>query len=228
MASVTLKNGDTYSGLFFGALMDKSEPEYLLKMVQYTKYSRKGETNGARDPVREYVGVGDDHAMSFKIKEVADFTLEGMSISNQDRRPNGCFLHLTPTTETNWLLGATSGFQTDADISRNKVIQERELQPWIAPSGAEYHQLLESSASTGAWDQFQANENLFGVKSDYDENIYTTRIDRSHPNYRQREAEARRVANRMGETATGEVNEGDDLDEEDKSVTSAFHWQIIF
>ena len=204
MASVTLKNGDTYSGLFFGALMDKSEPEYLLKMVQYTKYSRKGETNGARDPVREYVGVG------------------------EDRRPNGCFLHLTPTTETNWLLGATSGFQTDANISRNKVIQERELQPWIAPSGAEYHQLLESSASTGAWDQFQANENLFGVKSDYDENIYTTRIDRSHPNYRQREAEARRVANRMGETATGEVNEGDDLDEEDKSVTSAFHWQIIF
>ena len=125
-------------------------------------------------------------------------------------------------TGTDQPLGTPAGFQTDADISRNKLVQERELQPWVAPSGADYDQALESSTSTGTWDQFQVNENLFGVKSDYDENIYTTRIDRSHPNYRQREAEARRVANRMGETATGEVNEGEDMDEEDKSVDQVF------
>ncbi|KAL8694729.1 MAG: hypothetical protein Q9218_000655 [Villophora microphyllina] len=46
----------------------------------------------------------------------------------------------------------------------------------------------------GAWDQFQANEQQFGLKSDYDENIYTTSIDKSHPDYRRREAEAIRLA----------------------------------
>ena len=89
VASVTVKNGDTYSGLFFGALMDKPEPEYLLKMVQHTKSGRRGEINGVRDNMRDYVGVGDDHAMSFKIKEVADLAFEGISISSQDRRSNG-------------------------------------------------------------------------------------------------------------------------------------------
>ena len=28
----------------------------------------------------------------------------------------------------------------------------------------------------GKWDQFEANERLFGTKSDFDENVYTTRL----------------------------------------------------
>ena len=50
------------------------------------------------------------------------------------------------------------------------------------------------SSSGGGWDQFAANEELFGLQTDYDENIYTTSIDRSHPQYQQRLAEADRVA----------------------------------
>lgn len=48
--------------------------------------------------------------------------------------------------------------------------------------------------SDGSWDQFAANEALFGLKTDYDENIYTTSIDRSHPKYQQRLAEADKLA----------------------------------
>ena len=114
--------------------------------------------------------------------------------------------------------GATAGFRTDNDISRGRSGQERELQPWIAPADGSIDQSLESTTSQGTWDQFQANENLFGVKSDYDENYYTSRIDKSHPEYRQRAAEAARIASRMGETQKGEVNEGEGLDEEDKYV----------
>jgi len=44
------------------------------------------------------------------------------------------------------------------------------------------------------WDQFEANERLYGVKSDYDENLYTTTINRSDPSYRQRAAAAERIA----------------------------------
>ena len=50
------------------------------------------------------------------------------------------------------------------------------------------------SAAAGEWDQFKANEQKFGLKSDYDENIYTTRIDRSNPQYALQLQKAERIA----------------------------------
>ncbi|KAL9131788.1 MAG: hypothetical protein Q9217_000393 [Psora testacea] len=198
--SVTVSNGDVYLGIFFGASMDKEEPEYLLKMVQRIRHVNKTEMNGVREAMSDYDGVGDDHTMSFNTRDVIDLAVEGVTITTQEKRANG----------------ATTGFRTDADISGNKISQERELQPWVPPPDADLDDSLESSASPGTWDQFQANENLFGVRSDYDENIYTTRINKSHPNYRQREVAALRMAQRMGESSADDVNEADDWDEEDK------------
>ena len=31
----------------------------------------------------------------------------------------------------------------------------------------------------GKWDQFAANEKLFGVRTSFDENLYTTRLDKA-------------------------------------------------
>ncbi len=114
-------------------------------------------------------------------------------------------------------------FRTDGDISGNIAARERDLQRWEPSTTAMANMSLESSG--GAWDQFQANEQLFGVKSDYDEHIYTTRIDRSTPDYRQREAEAQRIAQEIeGASANnahvreerGTMDEDDGLDEEAK------------
>ena len=119
--------------------------------------------------------------------------------------------------------GPSTGFRTDSDISGNLAVRERDLQRWEPSVTANADMSLEPSG--GAWDQFQANEQLFGVKSDYDENIYTTRIDRSTPDYRQREAEAQRIAREIeGASANnvhireerGIVNDDDGLDEEAK------------
>ncbi|GJD02113.1 LsmAD domain-containing protein [Colletotrichum higginsianum] len=72
---------------------------------------------------------------------------------------------------------------------------ERTLQPWVPDSGDGIDGSLEkSSSSGGTWDQFAENERLFGLKTDYDENIYTTTIDKSHPQYRERMAAADRKA----------------------------------
>ena len=77
----------------------------------------------------------------------------------------------------------------------------------------------------GSWDQFQANEKRFGLKSDYNENIYTTTIDRSHPDYRRREADALRIAQEIegGQASNAHVREErgfshpeDVMDEEDR------------
>lgn len=119
--------------------------------------------------------------------------------------------------------GSNTGFRTDTDISGNVAIRERDLQRWEPSTTAHVDMSLDSPG--GAWDQFQVNEQLFGVKSDYDENIYTTRIDRTHPDYRQKEAEAQRIARDIeGATASnahvreerGVLHEDDGLDEEEK------------
>ena len=84
---------------------------------------------------------------------------------------------------------------------------------------------LSLETTGGSWDQFQANEQRFGLKSDYDENIYTTSIDKSHPDYRRREADASRIAREIegGQAENPHVREergatypDDGLDEEEK------------
>lgn len=84
-------------------------------------------------------------------------------------------------------------FRTDTAISGNRAGGERVLQRWqpdAPPSNADHS--LEKS--TGGWNQFETNERLFGLKTDYDENMYTTRIDKSHPRFKERMAIADRKA----------------------------------
>ena len=64
------------------------------------------------------------------------------------------------------------------------------------PSGDELTFGPGASGNT-SWDQFATNEKLFGVKTDFDENIYTTKLDRSGPNFKEREREAQRIANEI-------------------------------
>ncbi|KAL0940648.1 pab1 binding protein [Colletotrichum truncatum] len=90
--------------------------------------------------------------------------------------------------------GTRSGFRTDTAISNSRLGNERTLQPWVPDSSDGIDGSLEKSSSSGAWDQFAENERLFGLKTDYDENIYTTTIDKSHPQYRERMAAAERKA----------------------------------
>ena len=122
-------------------------------------------------------------------------------------------------------VGSAAGFRTDADIAGNLAPRERQLQRWTPSGETDVDLSLEASGAGGEWDQFKANERLFGLKSDYDENIYTTTIDRSNPSYREREARAQRLAQEIEGSSTsnahlreerGMIDEDGDLDEEDK------------
>lgn len=89
-------------------------------------------------------------------------------------------------------IGVASGFRTDTDISGSLAIRERELQRW-EPSGDTSVDLSLDDSGKG-WDQFETNERLYGLQSTYDENDYTTKIDRNQPGFREREARAARLA----------------------------------
>ena len=74
------------------------------------------------------------------------------------------------------------------------AFRERTLQRWDPSSDTTANLSLESSNNSTQWDQFATNEKLFGVRSDYDENLYTTIIDRNHPQYAERAALAEKKA----------------------------------
>lgn len=104
------------------------------------------------------------------------------------------------------------------------AIRERELKRWTPSEDTNVDMSLEGSnggPSNGrAWDQFAANEEKFGLKSDYNEEIYTTRLDRSSAQYRQSEARAARLAreiegNESKHRRARDEEEGDE-DEEEK------------
>ena len=101
------------------------------------------------------------------------------------------------------------------------------MQPWTSTTDTNVDLSLEGSASGGGetWDQFAANSQLFGLKTDYNEDYYTTTINRSSPAYREIEAKAQRIAREIEHSASrdahdreerGFVDEGGDLDEESK------------
>lgn len=70
------------------------------------------------------------------------------------------------------------------------------LPAWAAPSGnsAADGGLTASEPAAGGWDQFAANEAKFGIKSDYEETLYTTKLDRSGKDFKERERKAERLA----------------------------------
>lgn len=172
--------------------------------------------------------------MSFQRKDVADARgLSSNSGKNDGRSANGRHCTMAAFSclggKTNLLVGSRAGFRTDAAISNSRGLMGRDLQRW-EPDATDADADMSLEKSSGVpWDQFATNERLFGLKTDYDESIYTTTIDKSHPNYHQRKALADKKAREIEKSAaaTSHVAEerqmdwvggADDRNEEDKYV----------
>jgi hypothetical protein len=120
----------------------------------------------------------------------------------------------------------SSGFRTDGDIARpDRKLAGRKLEAvdnsWLtAPK-------IKSQPARGTpgkkWDQFEANARLFGTKSEFNENNYTTALDASALTPQQRSA-AEKLAREIEGAKTDNIHLaeerghdiGDDMDEEDR------------
>lgn len=101
---------------------------------------------------------------------------------------------------TNVLEGNRSSFQTDTGISGGRQAPTRELTQWTddgANTNGAFDGGLEESSDGRGWDQFATNERMFGVQTDYDENLYTTTIDRNRADYGAKAARADRIARKI-------------------------------
>ncbi|KAF9949182.1 hypothetical protein BGZ70_001897 [Mortierella alpina] len=107
--------------------------------------------------------------------------------------------------------GEREGFKTDTDISRSGDIRERDLKKWAPEEhtgfGGIEDDLTESHhGSSTAWDQFAANERLFGVRTDFDEELYTTKLDRTGVDFKAREQHAIQIANEIQQSVSSNVH----------------------
>ncbi|XP_041994997.1 polyadenylate-binding protein-interacting protein 4-like isoform X1 [Salvia splendens] len=98
---------------------------------------------------------------------------------------------------------------TDSCISQSQHVDlGRELERWIPdennPSYPELENIFDSPWKRG-WDQFEANATLFGVKSTFDEELYTTKLEKG-PQMRELEKEAMRIAREIEGEDTGDLH----------------------
>ncbi|KAL1836156.1 hypothetical protein VTJ49DRAFT_5491 [Mycothermus thermophilus] len=196
---IVLHSGAEYEGIYSNG---PDPASCRLSQVQQKKFPNSPDTtNGSNRR--------DQSTMTIQRKDIADARV--VAAGKNEGRSNG----------------NRSSFRTDSAISNSRLGTERVLKPWVPDSTFEVDGSLEKSSSGGgAWDQFAENERLFGLKTDYDESIYTTTIDKNHPQYKERLAAAERKAREIERSApvTAHVAEerimdfvgGDDRDEEDK------------
>ncbi|XP_031261830.1 polyadenylate-binding protein-interacting protein 3-like isoform X1 [Pistacia vera] len=174
---VQTKNGSIYSGIFH-ATSDEKEFGVILKMARLTKdgnpRGQKMETV-SKAPSSIFV-IPASELVQVIAKEVA-VTSDGLASELQREKQHEIMI--------------------DSCISQSRHVDvERELEPWIPDEDAPHLPELENIFDgpwNRNWDQFEINETLFGVKTTFDEEIYTTKLLRG-PKTKELEREAMRIA----------------------------------
>ncbi|OAG29567.1 hypothetical protein NEDG_00700 [Nematocida displodere] len=105
----------------------------------------------------------------------------------------------------------THDFLTDTEIGKKKTGRQREFQPFFQTKEKEPREKERNRYDNkpGEWDQFKANEEMFGVKSEFDESMYTTVLDKNSEEYKKHSEEAEKLARKMtsGNSSSYHVNE---------------------
>ncbi|XP_062087772.1 polyadenylate-binding protein-interacting protein 3 isoform X2 [Humulus lupulus] len=175
---VHVKNGSIYSGIFHAA--NEKDFGIILKMARLTK---DGSSRGQKSPA-ESVSKPPAKTLIIPSKELVQVIAKDVSVTSEG------FLDEAQCEKQQELM-------IDSVISQSRHVElERELEPWVPdkddPQCPELENIFDGHWNRG-WDQFTANEALFGVKSTFDEELYTTKLERG-PKTRELEKEAQRIA----------------------------------
>lgn len=117
---------------------------------------------------------------------------------------------------------SNSSFETDTRISNKPTRRtkpgnkDRSLRKWTEHSNTSLEQSLESPHNQSNWDQFATNERLFGVKTTYDENLYTIAIDKTSQDYLKLEKEAGKIASEIMSGRKESVHSDHEVDYSDE------------
>eukprot|EP01132_Coremiostelium_polycephalum_P004968 gene4968-6189_t len=205
--SVQLKNGAVYDGILHSTSTDKAAGWGIVLSM-----ARKREV-----PPVQVVTTPPIPLLVLEAKDFVQLTASGVILDNYKDS-------FTPRND---------GFHTDTDISgHDGVVRERELMPWNGGSDTPSNiddsldglGTSKSGSSLDRWDQFEANERLYGVKTTYNEEIYTTSLDRHSDSYKDRITLVEKLANEIENKPSGNLHlaeergqvVGTDYDEEER------------
>ncbi|ODQ60076.1 hypothetical protein WICANDRAFT_92188 [Wickerhamomyces anomalus NRRL Y-366-8] len=128
---------------------------------------------------------GEGQFTSFNYEDLLEFELENVDLFNNSYVSNK----------------ASSGFRTDQDIGfKNSNAPRQEMEKWVPDAALDVSldQLTfdenDPNGNVKSWDQFETNEVKFGVKSEFDEELYTTKINKNDPNYQKNLEKATKLA----------------------------------
>lgn len=213
---VHVKNGSVFSGIFCS--VNAKDFGIVLKMAQLIKDgSIRGQKGSPEAPKRPQTIIIPSREFVQIIAKDVPLTSDEFSTANTRERRKDLMI--------------------DSVISRSQNVEvERELERWTPdandPECPELDDIFDGTWNRN-WDQFETNETLFGVKSTFNEEIYTTKLVRG-PQMRDLEREASRIAREiegeetqdlhMAEERVMHLHEEFDIDEE--SRYSAVHRQI--
>ncbi|KAK9666333.1 hypothetical protein RND81_14G177900 [Saponaria officinalis] len=177
---VHVKNGSVYSGIFHATNADK-DFGIILKMARLTKdVSFRGKKSGtdlvSKAPLRTLIIPA--HELVQVVAKDVPITRDGLSSELQGESQQDIML--------------------DSYISQSRHVDVgRQLEPWIpdedTPQRPELENIFDSPWNGRSWDQFKVNESLFGVKSTFNEELYTTKLEKG-PRTRELEEKAKRIA----------------------------------
>jgi len=182
VVDVTVKDGDAFRGILSSIKSD--DPQGMGCNLRMARKLHEGVTEAELDKMKP---------------------IESIIILPKD------FVQLVAV---NTYLGGERGtgskaFQTDSSIS-GKELHERELVMWDGGGEIELDaEWMERAGKTGLdssgkWDQFAANEDLFGVECKFDEELYTTKLNTSSMSQDQI-AHAARLAAEIEGTEDGNI-----------------------
>jgi PAB1-binding protein PBP1 len=120
------------------------------------------------------------------------------------------------TNNTTASITVDSDTFTDSGICRSRSSPhhsqagvERELTPFvdfITPANTSIDLTLDETESIRDWDQFEANERLFGVQTTYHEDLYTIPLDRNSEVYKAHEALASQIEQEIVQQPSSNVH----------------------
>eukprot|EP00268_Persea_americana_P028659 TRINITY_DN277_c0_g1_i2.p1 TRINITY_DN277_c0_g1~~TRINITY_DN277_c0_g1_i2.p1 ORF type:complete len:636 (-),score=152.69 TRINITY_DN277_c0_g1_i2:323-2230(-) len=179
---VQVKDGSMYSGIFHAANIGK-DMGIILKMARQTK---DGSPRGQK-PSSGFVSKAPSKTQIIPAKDLVQVIAKDVSLT-ADGLSNG---HLRERQQD---------IMIDSYISQSRHADvERELERWTPdkddPQCPELENIFDGpwNRTNRKWDQFETNEALFGVKSTFNEELYTTKLERG-PQTRELEREALRIA----------------------------------
>ncbi|CAN8270162.1 unnamed protein product [Cochlearia groenlandica] len=211
-----LKNGSVYSGIFHAADVEK-DFGIILKMASLIKEGtvrgHKSRSEFVRKPPSKTFIIPADELVQVVAKNLS-VSSNGMSNAVQSEKPVELL--------------------TDSSISQsNQIDLGRELKRWVPDENVPLRQDLENvfdDSWNRGWNQFEVNESLFGVKSTFNEELYTTKLEKG-PRSRKLEEQAAKIAREIEGENTRDLHVAEergiqlngkfDIDEETKysSVT---------